>query len=229
LALHFWFGGCQEAAASRTVGLPEFVTYDDPTARFAAFGVLGEVEYDKPVVHVSDRGAYRARTPAMKSEDHVSIRRTRISYAADGTVSGQTEQIGTGMFATVERATAASIQADGFARAAENALRRRGDQGTGKFDIDPLTLLDDPYAVRASFTYGGRFNIKPPVRLGMPTGLGILVRPADFVLATRLPERKLPFTCFAATQIEEIELAFAEGLATAEARRPPRRHQELHL
>jgi transglutaminase-like putative cysteine protease len=192
--------------------LPELGVYDDPTARFAAFGVLGEVEYDKPVVHVSDRTAYRARIPAMKSEEHVSTRRTRISYAADGTVSGQTEQTGTGIFATVSRATAASIQAAGFEQAAENALRRLGDQGKGKFDIDPLTLLHDPYAVRATFTYGTRFDVKPPVRLAMPTGLGILVRPGDFVLATRIPGRKLPFICLAATQVEEIELAFAEGL-----------------
>ena len=192
--------------------LPELGVYDDPTARFAAFGVLSEVEYDKPVVHVSDRGAHRAHTPAMKAEDHVSIRRTRISYAADGAVSGQTEQIGTGTFAAAERATAASLEADGLERAAENALRNLGNPGKGRFDIDPLTVLGEPYAVRATFGYDARVNIKPPVRLGIPTGLGVLVRPGDFVLAARLPGRKLPFICLAGTQVEEIELAFAEGL-----------------
>jgi hypothetical protein len=36
---------------------PEFDLYDDPTANFAAFGVLAAENYDKPVVRVSAAGA----------------------------------------------------------------------------------------------------------------------------------------------------------------------------
>jgi transglutaminase-like putative cysteine protease len=36
--------------------LPEFGVYDDPTANFAAFGVLAAENYDKPVVRVSGSG-----------------------------------------------------------------------------------------------------------------------------------------------------------------------------
>jgi transglutaminase-like putative cysteine protease len=192
--------------------LPELEVYDDPTARFASFGVLGDVEYDKPVVHVSDRHAYLAHTPAMKPEDHISDRRTRYSVAADGTVSGETEQLGTGLFATNARTIAASLQSNGLERSAQGFLPRAGTPGRGRFEIGPLTELNDAYSVRAQFTYDERVTIKPPKSLNVPTGLGIQVRPGDFVLAARNPARKLPFVCLAGKQIEETEVTFAEGL-----------------
>jgi hypothetical protein len=192
--------------------LPEFGTYDDPTLQFASFGVLAGEEYDKPVVHVSDRRAYRARTPAMKPEDHLSIRRTRLSVAADGTVSGETEQFGTGLFAMNARAISASLQANGLERSAEEILRRANTPGKGTFEIGSLTDLSDSYSARARFAYDERMAIKPAMNFSIPTGLGIQVRPGDYVLGPLLPSRKLPFTCFAGTQVEEIELTFAEGV-----------------
>ncbi len=192
--------------------LPEFGIYDDPTVRFASFGVLAGEEYDKPVVHVSDARAYRARTPAMKPEDHVSIRRTRLSVAADGTVSGETEQSGTGLFALNVRAISASLQANGLERSAEEYLRRANTPGKGSFEISSLTDLANSYSTRARFTYDDRMPVKPPANYAIPTGLGIQARPGDYVLGPLLPTRKLPFTCLAGTQVEEIEIAFADGL-----------------
>jgi hypothetical protein len=192
--------------------LPELGIYDDPTVRFASFGVLAGEEYDKPVVHVSDRRAYRARTPAMKPEDHLSIRRTRLSVAADGTVSGESEQFGTGLFALNVRAVSASLQANGFERSVEEYLRRANTPGKGRFEIGSLTDLSDSYSARARFTYDERMTIKPPMNFSIPTGLGIQARPGDYVLGPLLPGRKLPFTCLAGTQVEEIELTFAEGV-----------------
>ncbi len=192
--------------------LPEFGIYDDPTVRFASFGVLAGEEYDKPVVHVSGGRAYRARTPAMKPEDHVSIRRTRLSVAADGTVSGETEQSGTGLFALNVRAISATLQANGLERSAEEYLRRANTPGKGSFEIGPLADLGDSYSARARFTYDDRMPAKPPANYAIPTGLGIQARPGDYVLGPILPARKLPFTCIAGTQVEEIELTFADGL-----------------
>jgi Domain of Unknown Function with PDB structure (DUF3857)/Transglutaminase-like superfamily len=77
--------------------LPEFDLYDDPTAKLAAFGVLAAETYDKPVVRVGTSGATLARTPAMKPEDHTTHARTTIHVAADGTVTGQTEETNTGI------------------------------------------------------------------------------------------------------------------------------------
>ena len=54
--------------------LPEFGVYDDPTANFAAFGVLAPENYDKPVVRVSGSGVTVARTPAMQDEGSRRLR-----------------------------------------------------------------------------------------------------------------------------------------------------------
>jgi hypothetical protein len=192
--------------------LPELGIYDDPTVQFASFGVLAGEEYDKPVIHVSDRRAYRARTPAMKSEDHLSIRRTRLSVATDGTVSGETEQFGTGLFALNVRAVSASLQANGLEQSAQEYLRRANAPGKGRFEIGSLTDLSDSHSTRARFAYDERMTIKPSMNFAIPVGLGIQARPGDYVLGPLLPGRKLPFTCLAATQVEEIELIFAEGV-----------------
>jgi len=136
--------------------LPELGLYDDPTQQFSSFGVLAATEYDKPVIHVSDARAYRAHIPAMKPEDHLSQRVTELTVAADGTVSGSTEQFGTGLFAANARTIAASLQGSGLERSAEEFLRRTGPPGKGRFEIDPLTELGDSYAVRAPFTYDAK-------------------------------------------------------------------------
>jgi hypothetical protein len=192
--------------------LPEFGIYDDPTVQFASFGVLAAEAYDKPVIQISDRRTYRAHTPAMKPQDHVSIRRTRLSIAADGTVSGESEQSGTGLFASNGRAVSAAFQAAGLERSAEDLLRRTNTPGKGRFEIDSLTDLSDRYSSRAQFTYDERMAIKPAMSFVIPSGLGIQARPGDYVLGPLLPARKLPFTCLAGTQVEEIDLTFAEGV-----------------
>ena len=193
--------------------LPELGLYDDPTVQSAAFGVLAAAEYDKPVLHVSEARAYRARTPAMKPEEHRSMRRTELSLAADGTVSGRTEQLGTGLFATNMRGVAALLQGNGFERSAEEFLRRVGSPGKGSFEISPLAPLVDPYSVRARFVYDTHLVVKPPLSFILPSGLGVQARPGEYVLGQRVPGRKLPFVCLAGTQVEEIELTFADGLA----------------
>jgi hypothetical protein len=186
--------------------------YDDPTQQFASFAVLAATEYDKPVIHVSDGRARRAHIPAMKAEDHLSKRRTELTVAADGTVSGTTEQTGAGLFAASARTIAAALQGSGLERSAEDLLRRIGAPGKGRFEIDSLSELADSYAVRARFTYDARMTIKPPARFAILTGLGIQARPGEFLLAARIPVRRLPFTCLAGTQVEEIAITFADGL-----------------
>jgi hypothetical protein len=193
--------------------LPEFGIYDDPAATFTSFGVLAVEEYDKPAVHVSDRGARLAHTPAMKPEDHLSIRRTRLTIAADGTVSGETEQSGTGVFATTMRSIATSLQTDGLKEAAEEYLRRADTPGKGAFEVGSLTERGNSYSVRAQFTLDERVSVKPAANFAVPPGLGVLARPGDYLLGTtRVPGRRAPFTCFAGTQVEEIDLAFADGV-----------------
>src|SRR5262249_2977959 len=90
--------------------LPEFDLYDDPTATVAAFGVLAPDTYDKPVVRVTASVATLARTPAMRPEDHTGHARTIVKVAADGTVTGETEESNTGVFGSVLRLASARVQ-----------------------------------------------------------------------------------------------------------------------
>ena len=192
--------------------LPEFGVYDDPTATYASFGVLGANGYDKPVIRVSDAGAQRARTPAMKAADHTTINRTRITIAADGTMTGETEQIATGIFAISARQTAANIEAIGPERAAERRLASLHTPGKGRFEIGSLASLDHTYTIKSAFTYAMRMNIEPralrPILLGTP----IHVRPGEYLLGKRIAGRQLPFQCGSGREIEDIELYFADSL-----------------
>jgi transglutaminase-like putative cysteine protease len=192
--------------------LPEFHMYDDPTAQFSSFGVLAASEYDKPVVHVSGAGARREHIPAMKPEDHVSIRRARLSVAADGVVSGETELTGTGWFAYAGRSVSATVQATGLERSVEERLRNAKTPGKGRFEVGSLTDLTNSWSVRARFTYDERMTFKPNTKVAIPIGPGLQGRPGDYLPGPVLPARKQPFTCFAGTQVEEIEITFAEGL-----------------
>ena len=192
--------------------LPEFRLYDDPTSAFSSFGVLSPGTYDKPVLHVSAKGAYQARTPAMKAKDHVSTRRVRATIEADGTVSGETAQIMTGVFAAGGRSLAAQLQNDGFERSAEQRLRNVGTPGKGKFEIGSLTQLGDSYVIKGRFVLDQRLKVAPGTSQNIPNGLPIQVRPGDYLLGQRYENRTMPFACFAGRQIEDIELTFAEGL-----------------
>jgi hypothetical protein len=194
------------------VYLPEFGIYDDPGLQHAPFGVLAIEEYDKPAVHVSDGGARLARTFVMKPGDHAAVSLTRLSLAADGTVSGETLQSGTGVFATTLRSFAVSIQTSGLEESAAAYMRNADTPGKGRFETGSLTELGDSYSMQARFTYDEPVNVKPSADLAVPAGLTVLSGPGDFLFGTRVPGRRLPFTCFAATQIEEIEIAFAEGV-----------------
>jgi transglutaminase-like putative cysteine protease len=192
--------------------LPELGVYDDPTASFASFGVLADSTYDKPVIHVSDRGAQRARTPTMVPDEHLVAQRTRLSIAADGAVSGESVQTATGIFATALRSVAASLQWAGLEPAATDMLRRIGTPGTGAFDIDPLDAREARYAVRARFAHDAKLTIAPSATVPIPSALALLARPGTFLLASQVAERHIPFTCLAGRQEEVVEIVFAPGL-----------------
>jgi transglutaminase superfamily protein len=151
--------------------LPEFAVYDDPTASTAPFGVLSQGTYDKPVIHASANGSYRARTPMMRTDDHTSINRTRIVGAADGVVTGESELAGTGVFASGLRAAGAGMESNGLEASVEQRLRMLGTPGKGRFEIGPLSELPDSYIVKSRFTLNQRVNIAPGATQMIPVGL----------------------------------------------------------
>jgi transglutaminase-like putative cysteine protease len=192
--------------------LPEFGIYADPASRYASFGDLAQGEYDKPVIRVSGGGVQRARTSAARPEDHVTILHTRLSVSADGAVSGESEESGTGIFAIALRSIAASAQVNGLEESAEAYLRSADTPGKGRFEIGSLTELGESYSIRSRFAYDEHLDVRPSADLAIPLGLSVLKRPGEFVFGSLLPARHQPFTCFAGTQIEEVDLTFADGL-----------------
>jgi hypothetical protein len=193
--------------------LPEFDLYDDPTARFAAFGVLAAVTYDKPVVRVGLTGATLARTPAMKPEDHTSHAKTTINVAADGTVTGQTEESSTGILGISLRFAAVNAQNLGNDTAAQRLLQRYNTPGTGRSDLVNSAETTDPVMIKSRFTLSQPF--KPPAtgeRVRISFGMPLMVRPGGFLLNNRLDGRKSAFICYAGSQTEDIDATFDQNL-----------------
>jgi hypothetical protein len=194
------------------IHLPEFGIYDDPTASLADFGILAAETYDKPVLHVSDAGVGRSRTPAMTPDDHMSLRHTRLAIAADGSVSGESLQLARGIFAMGARVAVRSLQWNGLDKAVATILRGAGMPGSGRLEVATPDGPGGIHELRASFTYDERLAIRPGASVVVPAGVGTLVRPGTFLLASRVPARQLPFVCFAGRQIEEVAVTLADGL-----------------
>jgi Domain of Unknown Function with PDB structure (DUF3857)/Transglutaminase-like superfamily len=193
--------------------LPEFDVYDDPTAQQAAFGVLALQAYDKPVVRVSAHGAKLSRTPAMKPDDHTAYVKTIVNVAADGAVTGQTEQSSTGTLAMALRGAASNVQNFGGAEAARRMLQVYLTPGSGNFDLGNSAETKDPVSIRSSFTLDDRFAAPAPgTRTIISRGMPLTALPGNFLLGTRLNGRKAPFVCYAGRQTEDIEATFEPPL-----------------
>jgi transglutaminase-like putative cysteine protease len=189
--------------------LPEFGIYDDPTASFAAFGVLSDT-YDKPTVHLSSSGVRLAHTPTMRAADHTLLTQTKVTIAANGTMSGETRQSATGMFAMLARAVAVAIESNGPETVAERQLQAFGTPGKGRYQVESPRNLTEPYVLRGRFTLNERFVPSLGGHKALPVGMPILGRPGDLLLGRRSQGRKLPFTCMAGRQVEEIDVTFPD-------------------
>ncbi len=200
--------------------VPEFKLYDDPTVSIAGFGVLSSATYDKPVIHMSANGVHLARTPAMRPEDHTVINRTKIAVAADGSMTGSTSEIATGIFATGLRTTAAKIQHDGVELSAARHLQGNGSPGKGRFDIGTPNDLAEPYVLRSTFSINQPAKLTPGGSAPIPYGLGTRVRPGGYLLGARLEGRQQPFVCYSGRMIEEIEVTFADELPLPRTPKP---------
>jgi hypothetical protein len=193
--------------------LPEFDVYDDPTASLAAFGVLAAEAYDKPVVRFSAGGSRLARTPAMKSDDHVARNRTSIRIAADGTITGQTESAGSGVFGLVLRTVMGIAEKLGTEGSARSGLQRLGTPGTGHIEIERPGDLVDLVRTKASFTLNQRFKAPAPGQgAALSLGLPLAARPGDILFPGPFTGRHSAFSCYAGHEIEDIDVTFDSAL-----------------
>jgi len=192
--------------------LPEFGVYADPTASRAAFAVLPEGTYDKPVLHISPAGGRPARTPPMNAEDHVTAARTTASVGIDGVIKGTTRQTTTGIFATAARGTATQIQSQGREKFAETLLRNLGHPGIGVFEPASPSDYSEPFSVHGDFSLNEKLQVPLSGARDIPIGMPIHRRFSAGFLGQRVAGRRTDFVCYAGKQIEEIELTFADGL-----------------
>jgi hypothetical protein len=197
--------------------LPEFDLYTDPTASQAAFGILPQNSYDKPVLHISSAGGRLAQTPPMRPHDHVTIAKTTATIGADGVIKGTTRQTATGIFAASARNRATQIQTLGREKFAETMLRSLGRPGTGIFEPAIPSDLSEPYSVQGEFSLHEKLQIPLTGARDIPIGMPIHGRPGVGLLGQRVAGRQTDFACFAGKQVEEIELTFAEGLPLPKA------------
>jgi hypothetical protein len=197
--------------------LPDFDLYSDPTASYAAFGILPESSYDKPVLHISPSGGRLARTPAMKAEDHVTTASTTATVDADGVIRGTTRQTATGIFASSARGRATQIQTQGREKFAESLLRSLGHPGTGVFEPAAPSDFTEPYSVQGDFSLNEKLQMPLSGVRDIPIGMPIHSRPGVGLLGPRVAGRTTDFSCFAGKQVEEIEVAFDERLPLPKA------------
>jgi len=206
--------------------LPEFDVYTDPTASYSSFGTLPEGSYDKPVLHISNAGGRLARTPPMKPEDHVSIARTTISIAGDGTVKGTTRQTGTGIFAESARF---QWQLRCRSRAARSLLRMYSatltNPGRGVFEPAAPFDLAEPYMVQGEFSLYQKLPIPLSGSHRIPFGIPINLRPGLALIGPRIEHRKTDFNCFAGKQVDGDRTDIRSG-STAAASHPGYHHRQ---
>ena len=146
----------------------------------------------------------------MRPDDYIVVNHTRIRVAADGTMSGETEQITKGAASAGARAIAAHIQDDGAELAAQKVLRASGNPGRGEFEVPSLSDFREPYAVKGRFVLDQRLDLRAATQ-PIPQGMAFMRRPGEFLFAEE-NERRSSFRCLAGRQIEQIELTFTEGL-----------------
>jgi hypothetical protein len=146
----------------------------------------------------------------MRADDHTSTNRTTVNVAADGTVSGETVQLGTGVFATGLRSTATRHQAD--PGAAASILKSIGVTGVARMTAPSPSDFSEPYALKVAFSYDKKWTLPLAGQRDIPLGAPVQKRPGEFLLNTRLDNRQTTFQCYSGRQIEEVSVTFAEGL-----------------
>jgi hypothetical protein len=195
------------------VYLPEFDLYDDPTANVEAFGTLTAETYDKPVVRVSAAGASLARTPAMKPQDHTVQVKTIVRFAADGTISGQTEESSTGVLGGGLRYAGSLVQQVGQETVVQRQLQSFATPGSGHFELGSSAELRDPAVIKNEFKLNDRFKTPAPAGVAaIPVGMPFSVRPGNYLLGARLSGRQSAFACLAGNQSEDIDAIFDPAL-----------------
>jgi transglutaminase-like putative cysteine protease len=194
--------------------LPEFSMYADTTAGVAPFGTLPFGEYGKPVIHATLTAPALRRTPSLSPASATLEVHSTTHLAADGSMTGESEAKGTGVFGIGMRAAATGIQSAGPDQIARSELRSEGFEGSGDFTFDPL------YGPATAFTVKAHFEAKPRVDLvsgngfAPPRGLSVAPRPGDGLLGALGfldAGGTEPTPCYPGREVEELSMELPAG------------------
>lgn len=194
--------------------LPEWDVYADTTAGGAPFGTIPAPEYGKPILHVTAEGAAPDRMAVMPPDLASARLVTTMRLEPDGRITGESDTVAAGPWATVLRQHAGRVQAQGGERAAIGQLKLLNQPGTGEITLAALDPVGPEYSISARFT----LNVQPGILDGdsflMPTGMRFLSRPGDGLLgplsAQGLPATE-PTPCWSGRQEEVLSLTLPPG------------------
>jgi hypothetical protein len=139
--------------------------------------------------------------------------KTVVQFAADGTITGQTEESSTGILAYGLRYVGGLVQQAGQETAVQRQLQTYNTPGTGHFELGHSAELHDPAVIKNDFKLNDRF--KSPALGGtaaIPIGMPFSVRPGNFLFGARLSGRQYAFPCLAGSQNEDIDAIFDPAL-----------------
>jgi transglutaminase-like putative cysteine protease len=188
--------------------LTAFDLYVDPTAYFAAFGVLPWANYDKPVLFAVSGHSRLGRTPVLRADDNVSEVTTHAEISVDGHITGTTSERATGAMASDLKSW---MTLDLDDAQATKQLNFFDGPGTGKW-LDPVR--DDAandVSLKSEFAMADTIDLAAGEALVPPPGLRFLARPGTSLMGTHDTPRTNPFPCYAGRQVETIEVVVPEG------------------
>lgn len=192
--------------------VPELDLYIEPTAQYAAFGVLPWGYYDKPVLHAVEGKSRVARIPRLRAEDNVTEVKTVVTIASDGRISGKTREHATGSFAIDLKAQIPLDTEEGNAARARALLRNWGLPGSGKWIVPKRDNVAPDATLEGEFKSVDAVDLAAGEGLFPSNGLRVLPLPGTFLVGGHDGTRTHPFPCYAGRQVDAIEVTVPAGL-----------------
>lgn len=194
--------------------IPQFKLFLDSTAEVAPFGVLPPTEAGKhALVARGDDGKPAIMQLPLTAVTGDTVKATMTAtLAADGGISGKTENAETGLFEFIDRAILSRLQPGQEAQVAGALMAQFGEQGTGTLTLGDARDLSKPYVYSSSFSLPAYANVPGPGSLAMPVGIPGLSGIIGFPRDTVLPARTRPLVCLAAHKVEDSSLTLPSGV-----------------
>ena len=197
--------------------LPEFDAYVDSTAGLAPFGSLPVPLLGKPalVIDAGNGKAAMVTLPvASAARDQVEIRMNQM-LAPDGSIQGQAEVIGKGVFGLLVRRLMAGIPPGAETQVVGQVLSMTGQSGSGSFTRGEVRDLAKDHTYTAVFSLPGYAQMPGPGALSVPMGFASFTGIAATFELLGPEQRTLPMPLVGKRVQEVVTLQLPPGLKPA--------------